>query len=61
MPSYTRRSRVSRLRKGIAAGLLAAALGITGAPAGNLFVDHAAAGKKKDSGTVSAYGKKVRR
>jgi hypothetical protein len=40
---------------------LPATVGLTGAPVGNRFVDQAAAGKRKDGGTVSAYGKKVRR
>jgi hypothetical protein len=60
MPSNTPRVPGARLRRRIAAGLLAATVGLTGTPVGNLFVDQAAAGKK-DGGKVSTYGKKVRR
>ena len=59
MPSNTPRVPAARLRRRIAVGLLAATVGLTGTPVG-LFVGQAAAGKK-DSGKVSAYGKKVRR
>ena len=60
MPSNKPRVPAARLRRRIAVGLLAATVGLTGTPVANLFVDQAAAGKK-DGGTVSAYGKKVRR
>src|SRR5436190_201276 len=61
MPSNTPRVPAARLRRRIAVGLLAATVGLTGTPVGSLFVDQAAAGKKKDSGGASAYGRKVRR
>jgi hypothetical protein len=61
MPSNTPRVPGARLRRRIAVGLLAATVGLAGTPVGNVFVDQAAAGKKKDGGSVSAYGKKVRR
>jgi hypothetical protein len=58
-PSNRHRLVLTRLRRRIAVAIVAGVIGLT--DVGDVFVEQAVAGKQDSGGTVSAYGKKVRR